>query len=224
MRKIAATYVFPCNQPPIKNGIIHLDDAGIIREIVGTKGIIQEEAGLEYYSGILTPGFVVTQIQAELSAVKERQMWFSGIAVAGNKLKHFLSSSTKHKIHYHHFQDSESLNTLKKTNAILELNTQNLAEEISKLKILKERNTRVIFSLKEATSILPGLIDIQQQFPEITLQELITWSTINGAKTLGIDKTFGSLEKGKQPGINLITGVDFKQMKLTSNSKIKRLV
>ena len=41
---------------------------------------------------------------------------------------------------------------------------------------------------------------------------------------LGIENQFGSFEKGKIPGVNLISGVDFKQMKLSSNSKVKRLI
>jgi cytosine/adenosine deaminase-related metal-dependent hydrolase len=36
---------------------------------------------------------------------------------------------------------------------------------------------------------------------DITLEQLLTWATINGAKALGIDSIFGSFEKGKKPGI-----------------------
>ena len=39
-----------------------------------------------------------------------------------------------------------------------------------------------------------------------------------------IDNNFGSFELGKKPGVNLITGVDFKKMKLTESSRIKRLI
>ena len=67
MRKIAATYIFPGNQKPIKNGILICDDDGTIIEIVDNKNGITEEAGLEYYSGVLVPGFINTHCHLELS-------------------------------------------------------------------------------------------------------------------------------------------------------------
>jgi aminodeoxyfutalosine deaminase len=73
-------------------------------------------------------------------------------------------------------------------------------------------------------SVLAELITLQQHFPELTLEELLRWATFNGARALQIGRTFGSFESGKKPGVNLITGVDFKKMKLTSNSKVKRLM
>ena len=63
---------------------------------------------------------------------------------------------------------------------------------------------------------------VQQQMPAIELQRLLTWGTINGAKFLGIDNEKGSLEVGKTPGLNLLTGLD--GLKLTPESKVKRLV
>jgi aminodeoxyfutalosine deaminase len=63
---------------------------------------------------------------------------------------------------------------------------------------------------------------IQKRFPDITLDSMLCWSTLNGARFLGIDKKFGSIEPGKKPGLNLITHVN--DFKLTSESKVERLV
>lgn len=65
---------------------------------------------------------------------------------------------------------------------------------------------------------------LQQNFEEIELEELVKWACVNGAKALGIENTSGSFETGKTPGVNLITGIDFRNLKLTEKSKIKRLV
>lgn len=46
---------------------------------------------------------------------------------------------------------------------------------------------------------------IQQNFPSVELTDLLRWATINGAMALGIDDRFGSFEKGKRPGINIIS-------------------
>ena len=72
MRKISATYIFPGNKPPLKNGILICDDDGKILELIDTGGQLTEQAGLEYYSGILVPGFVNTHCHLELSHLKRK--------------------------------------------------------------------------------------------------------------------------------------------------------
>jgi aminodeoxyfutalosine deaminase len=72
-------------------------------------------------------------------------------------------------------------------------------------------------------SVLHEMITLQQNFPEITLQELVTWACLNGARALGTDNRFGSFERGKNPGINLITGADLQHLKLTSASRVRVL-
>jgi aminodeoxyfutalosine deaminase len=60
--------------------------------------------------------------------------------------------------------------------------------------------------------ILSEMKAIQQKFPEIPMQRLITWATINGARFLGVDDELGTLEPGKSPGLNLIgnmSGLNF---------------
>jgi len=71
-------------------------------------------------------------------------------------------------------------------------------------------------------SILHEMHLIQEKFPAIGLQKLIEWGTINGARYLGIADEKGTLEAGKTPGLNLITGLD--GLKVTADSKVKRLV
>ena len=57
-------------------------------------------------------------------------------------------------------------------------------------------------------SILEELKLISAASPDIPLQTLLTWSCLNGASFLGFEKNLGSIEKGKKPGLNLITGID----------------
>ena len=71
-------------------------------------------------------------------------------------------------------------------------------------------------------SILSEMQTIQHKYKAISTAKLVEWGTINGAKFLGIDAEKGTLEPGKTPGLNLITGLD--DMKLTAESKVKRLV
>ncbi|MDP9078170.1 MAG: amidohydrolase family protein [Bacteroidota bacterium] len=70
--------------------------------------------------------------------------------------------------------------------------------------------------------ILSEMRTIQAKFPAISTQQLIQWGTLNGAKFLGIDDERGSIEIGKTPGLNLISGLD--GLKITPETKVKKLV
>ncbi|MGK6350511.1 amidohydrolase family protein [Parapedobacter sp. DT-150] len=70
--------------------------------------------------------------------------------------------------------------------------------------------------------ILSELKTIHQHFPDLPLTETIKWATINGAAFLGITETYGSLEKGKTPGLNLLTSTD--GLAITPDTTIKRLI
>ncbi|HEY8782755.1 MAG TPA: amidohydrolase family protein [Mucilaginibacter sp.] len=70
--------------------------------------------------------------------------------------------------------------------------------------------------------ILSEMRTLQQNFPALSTAQLIEWGTINGARYLGIDDDKGTLEAGKTPGLNLITGLD--GLKITPEAKVRRLV
>lgn len=52
-------------------------------------------------------------------------------------------------------------------------------------------------------SIWQEIKTLQKYFPEIELNELLTWACKNGAEALQLPQ-FGTIEKGKRPGLNLI--------------------
>ena len=72
--------------------------------------------------------------------------------------------------------------------------------------------------------ILSEIRTINKHFPSIPLTDTIKWATLNGAKFLGIDRDFGSIEIGKTPGLNLIMDMDIKDFKLTKDSAVKKLL
>jgi len=50
-------------------------------------------------------------------------------------------------------------------------------------------------------SVLEEIKTLQQHFPRLSLENLLSWAIYNGAQALGCDHRFGSFEKGKTPGI-----------------------
>lgn len=70
--------------------------------------------------------------------------------------------------------------------------------------------------------ILSEMRTLQMHNPALSTEKLLEWGTLNGARFLGIDKEKGSLEPGKTPGLNLITGLD--GLKITEETKVRRLI
>jgi cytosine/adenosine deaminase-related metal-dependent hydrolase len=73
-------------------------------------------------------------------------------------------------------------------------------------------------------SILGELVVLQNAFPRIGLEDLVKWSSFNGAKALGKEDYFGTIAPGKRPGLLLIRNVDLTKMKLLPESSVRRLI
>lgn len=73
-------------------------------------------------------------------------------------------------------------------------------------------------------SILSELISLQKHFPSLSIEDLVRWATINGARALGEEEHFGKIEIGKKPGLLLLQNVDLINMKLLPDSYVTRLI
>lgn len=381
MRYLSAHYVFPVSSPPIKNGIVCVDDDGCIFDVIDTGGRLEEREKLEFYNGILVPGFVNAHCHLELShlrnAIKphgglpdfissvgklrgetgldaaksaDEEMARNGIVAVGDisnsantfeikrnsriryhtfievfgldgnrsneifaaaqQIKHecdnasfaphaiysvslalwekLYRSSSPNVISMHHQESSEEMNifwegrgelanmfrkngflfnndleSIKKqmlhcfheaTRCLLVHNTFSTKNDLLKYASDPERFYFVLcpgsnlfiqnrlpnlqlFELLHNTClgtdslasntglcILSEMKTIQQHAPKISLETLLQWATLNGARALGFDHFCGSIEKNKTPGINLITGIDFGKMSLTADSAVKTLI
>ncbi|HEY4786624.1 MAG TPA: amidohydrolase family protein [Bacteroidales bacterium] len=391
-RKISAHYIFPGNANPLKLGIVVIDDDGMILDLIDTSGKLPETEKLEFFNGIITPGFINAHTHLELSHLKgrikphtglsgfikaigqlrnddisekslldaDRLMRENGTVAAGDISNSALSFpiKCKSKIKYHtfieifgfqdkiarekmelgitlfeklkdyslegsitphapysmseslwqmisdydtekgliwsvHNQESDEENQLFRdktgeiatflsliahefadwqakgmtslqycrkfyeniSKTLLIHNTFTSSSDLACIANLKDKIVLVLCpnanlyienqlpdirsistsgfvialgtdSLASNTtlSILSEMKTIQQYFPEIKLQNLIDWATINGAMALGFESIIGTIQKGKKPGLNLITDVNFHKMQLTSQSEVKVLV
>jgi cytosine/adenosine deaminase-related metal-dependent hydrolase len=70
-------------------------------------------------------------------------------------------------------------------------------------------------------SILEEMKTISESHREISLETLIQWATLNGARFLGADQELGTLEPQKSPGLNLLDPLD--QFRLTAATTVRRL-
>jgi cytosine/adenosine deaminase-related metal-dependent hydrolase len=397
MRKISAHFIITGTGEILKNGIVVLDDAGTIVELVDTGGVMKEMAGVEFYSGLIVSGFVNTHCHLELSHLHnlfpekrglpnflkhvlmhrdsdeeviveaerkgDNEMYKNGIVAVGDISNNEFSFEIKRdsKLYYHTFIEAlgflpqraevafkraENLRLLaeekdlsasivphapysisdrlfkrissdaEERGAVLTMHNQESNEEdklfIGKVGKIAEHlinnigldisffrpsgksslesvvnmlpaannlilvhnvytgqkaidsiiNSRVegktwmaicpgsnlyidsklpdidlfrknglniclgtdSLASNHKLSILEEIKILQNNFPDIPLEELICWGTINGAEALGIDDIYGSIEPGKRPGLNLISGMDLQKFKFLPGTRVKRII
>jgi aminodeoxyfutalosine deaminase len=63
-------------------------------------------------------------------------------------------------------------------------------------------------------NIMDEIKTIKKFFPPLELEKILGWATINGARALSMDDQLGSFEKGKKPGVVLISE-NFKAERIT---------
>jgi cytosine/adenosine deaminase-related metal-dependent hydrolase len=73
-------------------------------------------------------------------------------------------------------------------------------------------------------SILEELKQIEKFHPQISLESLLLYATLNGARALSMDEKLGSFEEGKSPGVVLVKGSNLEGQKLGSQSFVQRII
>ncbi len=70
MRRIGANYIITNAGQKLKNAYLELSEQGEIIRVVNTGGELKEVSGLEFYNGVLIPGFVNAHTHLELAYLK----------------------------------------------------------------------------------------------------------------------------------------------------------
>ena len=97
------------------------------------------------------------------------------------------------------------------------------------LKMLLDNGAEIVIGTDSLASnnrlsILEELKTLQQAFPELTVTRLVGWATINGARALGGDDQFGTIEVGKRPGLLLLEGMDLVNRRFLPGTTVRRIV
>jgi cytosine/adenosine deaminase-related metal-dependent hydrolase len=70
MRRLSAHFIVTNTGTPLKQGIITADDDGTVVRVEDTKGSLKDSQSVEFYNGIIVPGFVNCHCHLELSHLK----------------------------------------------------------------------------------------------------------------------------------------------------------
>jgi cytosine/adenosine deaminase-related metal-dependent hydrolase len=104
-----------------------------------------------------------------------------------------------------------------------------IENQIPQLNLLIEEGCEIVIGTDSLASnmtlsILEELKTLQFNFPDILIEDLVLWATMNGSKALGEEERFGSIEAGKRPGLLVLENVDLQNMKLLPESFVTRLI
>lgn len=87
MRRFSANYLYTNCGKPIRNGVVGVDDDGVIVEIIDHKGQEKEYAHTEFRNGIIVPGFVNAHCHTELSHLKGKITAGTGLGDFVNQIR-----------------------------------------------------------------------------------------------------------------------------------------
>jgi cytosine/adenosine deaminase-related metal-dependent hydrolase len=93
MRYLSAQYVFTNAGPPLNKPVICIEDDGTIISIENTFGKLTERHSVEFYNGVIVPGFVNCHCHLELSYLKgeiPERTGLSGFLMSVNSIRNTL--------------------------------------------------------------------------------------------------------------------------------------
>ncbi len=104
---------------------------------------------------------------------------------------------------------------------------QYIENAVPPIDMLRKNHCEIVIGTDSLASnwslnMLDELTSITKHFPSVPLNELLQWATLNGAKALQMDEVMGSFEKGKQPGIVLLSNIE--NGTIHTNTSVSRLL
>ncbi len=183
-----------------------------------------EKAFLENHSGPFMASYKLSGlIPSRLETVKSHvDAVLNEITLSGNLI-----------LVHNTFADRETIKKIKERKNLFWCLCPNsniyIENEMPPLDLLIEEDCEIVIGTDSLASnnklsILEELKTLQLNFPAESIEELVRWATINGAKALGEEGRFGKIESGKKPGLLLLQNVDLNNMKLLPGSFVTRLI
>jgi aminodeoxyfutalosine deaminase len=183
-----------------------------------------EKTFLEYHSGPVMDSFRNSGlIPLTLKTVKNHaDAVLNEITPSGNLI-----------LVHNTFTDRETIRSVKKRKNLYWCLCPNsniyIENQIPPLNLFIEEGCEIVIGTDSLASnnklsILEEIKTLQLNFPFVPIENLVMWSTYNGAKALGEQERYGKIEKGKKPGLILLQDIDLVNMKLLPESFATRLI
>jgi N-acetylglucosamine-6-phosphate deacetylase len=197
MRKFSAHYVFVSPNDIRRNAIIECTNDGLIISVSEQKEKPEEIANLEFYSGVICPGFILLKNET----VNINNTFLSILQSKGFK---YIFDVPKHN------SNCIGLNV----RSILQFEKQNISKAYLGLEhdsMHGELNlSEVLYQLQETNNV--------------NFKLLLRLLSENALENISSTKKIGSIKKGYIPGLVHIQQFNMKDVKLSQNSSFRLLI
>ncbi len=112
--------------------------------------------------------------------------------------------------------------------AICPLSNQFIHDALPPVRLMRENGLDVMIGTDSLSSnddldMVKEMYCLHENFPEVGMNELLSWASLNGARFLSKEDELGSLTPGKKPGLVFIGNLDGKGC-LTAESRSERII
>ena len=112
--------------------------------------------------------------------------------------------------------------------AICPLSNQFIHDALPPVRLMRENGLDVMIGTDSLSSnddldMVKEMYCLHENFPEVGMNELLSWATLNGARFLSKEDELGSLTPGKKPGLVFIGNLDGEGC-LTAESRSERII
>jgi len=112
--------------------------------------------------------------------------------------------------------------------AICPLSNQFIHDALPPVRLMRENGLDIMLGTDSLSSnddldMVREMYCLQENFPEVRMNELLSWACLNGARFLSKESVLGSIAQGKKPGLVFIGNLDGEGC-LTAESRSERII
>lgn len=112
--------------------------------------------------------------------------------------------------------------------AICPLSNQFIHDALPPVRLMRENGLDIMIGTDSLSSnddldMVREMYCLQENFPEVRMNELLSWACLNGARFLSKESVLGSIAQGKKPGLVFIGNLDGEGC-LTAESRSERII
>ena len=112
--------------------------------------------------------------------------------------------------------------------AICPLSNIFIHDALPPVELMRKNNLDVMIGTDSLSSnddldVVKEIVCLHENFPQVPMNELLVWSSLNGARFLSKDDMLGTLTVGKKPGIVYISDLDG-EGNVTTKSRSERII
>ena len=112
--------------------------------------------------------------------------------------------------------------------AICPLSNQFIHDALPPVRLMRENGLDIMIGTDSLSSnddldMVREMYCLQENFPEVRMNELLSWACLNGARFLSKESVLGTIAQGKKPGLVFIGNLDGEGC-LTAESRSERII